>query len=94
MLTIRTEKVPITPKQQPPEPPEYEPVWPMVIGQLNKVAAVCMTLGSAYMLHHLGWGPVGGIVGFIGGGLAAVITCGTVAILLDIRQCLRESKGA
>ena len=72
--------------------PEYEPVWPMVIGQLNKAAAVCMTLGSAYMLHQE-WGPVGGIVGFIGGGLVAVITCGTVATLLDIRQCLQEIKG-
>ena len=50
----------------------------MVIGQLNKAAAVCMTLGSAYMLHQE-WGPVGGIVGFIGGALAAVITCGKVA---------------
>ena len=89
MLTITTEKVPITPKQQ---PPEYEPVWSMVIGQLNKAAAVCMTLGSAYALHYA-WGTTGGIVGFIGGALAAVITCGTVAILLDIRQCLQESKG-
>lgn len=69
--------------------PEYEPVWPLVIGALNKVAAVGMTLGSTYLLNQT-WGPVGGI----GGGLAAVITCGTVAILLDIRQCLQERKGA
>ena len=73
--------------------PEYEPVWPMVIGALNKVAAAGMALGSAYLLNQE-WGPIGGIVGFLGGGLAAVITCGTVAILLDIRQCLQESKGA
>lgn len=73
--------------------PEYEPVWPLVIGVLNKAAAIGMTLGSAYLLNQA-WGPVGGIVGVIGGGLAAVITCGTVAILLDIRQCLQERKGA
>ena len=71
--------------------PEYEPVWPIVLGALNKAGAVCMTLGSAYALHQE-WGPVGGIVGFIGGALAAVITCGTVALLIDIRQILLESK--
>ena len=45
-LIISSEKIVIGQR------PEQEPVWPMVIGQLNKAAAVYITLGSAYALRQ------------------------------------------
>ena len=67
------------------------PVWPDILSQLNKLTGLILTLGSALMLGQE-WGPVGGVIGLIGGGLAAVITCGTVMLLLDIRRILLETK--
>ena len=65
------------------------PVWPDALMQLNKLAGLLITVGPAFVLGQT-VGPGWGLVGLIGGGLSAVITCGTVALLLDIRRILGE----
>lgn len=60
------------------------------VGLLNGFLAVCMIIGGTIAgIGGLG-GPGGAIVGFIGGGLAAVLLCGLLAVAIDIRDTLHS----
>ena len=72
-------------------PAHYPPVWIDAVSQLNKVAGVVMAVGPAFVLGQTA-GAFWAVVGLVGGGLAAILTCGTIALLLDIRQSLSDIK--
>lgn len=67
------------------------PVWPDLLDRLNKVNIFALMVGGT-IVGGMAGGFEWGIAGFIGGGLAAVTTCGTLHLLLDIRRILLEIK--
>ncbi len=66
-------------------------VWPDALSQLNKLNILAFMVGGA-IVGGMAGGFEWGIAGFIGGGLAAVPTCGMITCLLDIRRILLENQ--
>jgi hypothetical protein len=59
---------------------------------LNQVFAAIIVIGGIIVGARFfdGSAIVGGILGYIGGSVAAVLICGAIAVLIDIRTLLSE----
>ena len=64
------------------------------IGWINSLVAWVLVIGSTVAGTYYSGGAVGFIVGLLIGFVFAVLLCGMLALLIDIRNSVREIAGA